>query len=535
MNISKITILDSKNNKLGSPIHSKIMTLEELRNCVIQGKVIKHIFKYQESILLTYRIEFIPKPFLKALLIRLMGRRACYFRDIEGFQLKITVRLLVKLLRQFIKDCLRKSFLIRHILKEVHQLSNELATNKLNKKILNLYASPVYLRTDLAFGLHSGGSVGHIAGVLNYLEEFSGKPIFLSTDMIHTVKKDLETYIILPKKEFWDFKELPSIYFNENFVQMAKKYLKDKRLSFIYQRYSVNNYSGLKLAGFYNVPFILEYNGSEIWIQRHWGKPLKYEKLSKQIELLNLRAADMIVVVSQALKDELVNQGIDTGKILVNPNGVDPERYSPNVDGSIIRNQYHLEGKIVIGFIGTFGKWHGAEILSESFGKLLHQYPEYKRRVKLMMVGDGITIPLVKKNINQFGIKDSCVLTGLIPQEEGPKYLAACDVLVASHKPNPDGTPFFGSPTKVFEYMAMGKGIVASDLNQIGEVLKHGDTAWLVKPGDVESLMYGLKILIDDEYLRNRLGKAARKEVISKYTWKEHTRKIIEKLKEVCA
>jgi glycosyltransferase involved in cell wall biosynthesis len=68
----------------------------------------------------------------------------------------------------------------------------------------------------------------------------------------------------------------------------------------------------------------------------------------------------------------------------------------------------------------------------------------------------------------------------------------------------------------------------------IGEVLKHDDTAWLVKPGDVESLMDGLKILIDDEHLRNRLGKAARQEVIAKYTWKEHTRKIIEKLMEVC-
>jgi glycosyltransferase involved in cell wall biosynthesis len=80
--------------------------------------------------------------------------------------------------------------------------------------------------------------------------------------------------------------------------------------------------------------------------------------------------------------------------------------------------------------------------------------------------------------------------------------------------------------------MAMGKGIVASDLNQIGEVLKHDDTAWLVKPGDVESLMQGLRILIDDRARRERLGRAARSEVVAKYTWKEHTRKIIDKLKE---
>ena len=127
------------------------------------------------------------------------------------------------------------------------------------------------------------------------------------------------------------------------------------------------------------------------------------------------------------------------------------------------------------------------------------------------MIGDGITMSLVKRNVDKFSIKENCILTGLIPQEEGPEYLAACDILVASHKPNPDGTPFFGSPTKLFEYMATGKGIVASNLNQIGEVLKHDQTAWLVKPGDVESLMEGLKVLIDDRDRRKRLGQAARR------------------------
>ena len=67
-------------------------------------------------------------------------------------------------------------------------------------------------------------------------------------------------------------------------------------------------------------------------------------------------------------------------------------------------------------------------------------------------------------------VTEECLFTGLIPQEKGPQYLAVADILVAPHVPNPDGTPFFGSPTKLFEYMAMGRGIVASNLDQIGEV-----------------------------------------------------------------
>ena len=112
--------------------------------------------------------------------------------------------------------------------------------------------------------------------------------------------------------------------------------------------------------------------------------------------------------------------------------------------------------------------------------------------------------------------------------------MAACDILVSPHVPNPDGTPFFGSPTKLFEYMAMGKGIVASDLDQIGEVLRHNKTAWLVKPGDINALMMGLKTLIDNSELRERLGKTARQEAIAKHTWKEHTGKIVEKLRCRC-
>jgi len=69
----------------------------------------------------------------------------------------------------------------------------------------------------------------------------------------------------------------------------------------------------------------------------------------------------------------------------------------------------------------------------------------------------------VVEALERHGTSDLTVLTGLVPQVEGRCYIAACDILASPHIPNPDGTPFFGSPTKLFEYMAMGKAIVASD------------------------------------------------------------------------
>ena len=394
----------------------------------------------------------------------------------------------------------------------------------------------LFLRTDHWFNIVSGGSVGHLSGVIRGLRSFGYETHVVSTGQLKGIEEDQHFHLCEPTYRVGrNIPNIPEILYNDQLVSFIDKHWSTWTPSFIYQRYSLGNYTGVVLKKKYGVPYIFEYNGSFLWMGRHWGKgKVFHEKLINRIELLNLYAADLVVVVSRPMKDELVRRGINAKKILVNPNGVNPEVYSPIIDGSGVRNQYKLDGKTIVGFIGTFGKWHGAEILAEAFGKLLQEYPKYQGRVKLLMIGDGISMPLVKENIDKFSIKESCVLTGLIPQEEGPKYLSACDILVAPHKPNPDGTPFFGSPTKLFEYMAMGKGIVASDLDQIGEVLKHDHTAWLVKPGDAESFIDGLKILIDDEHRRNRLGKAARQEVVARYTWKEHTRKIIEKLRELC-
>jgi len=510
------------------------LPIEELRKRILRFEIAGLLLRYDEAKLMTYRLDLLTKPLNTALILRLLSRGRCIFQDEEGNHQMIDLRSLGVMGLTALKALASKRGLLERVTQEVWRLSGDAKGDEKKRRNVDLAVSPVYLRSDLIFGLRSGGSVGHIAGVLNNLDRFTGPSVFLTTDRIPTVRDDIETHVIKPTGRFADFSELPGIHFNEIYGQESKKHLARRKVGFLYQRYSLNNYVGAKLSKELKIPFVLEYNGSEVWINRHWGRPLKYETLSRQIEMLNLKMADLVVVVSKAMNEELVAQGIEAKKILVNPNGVDPERYSPLVDGSLVREKYALLGKVVIGFIGTFGKWHGAEVLAEAFGLLLRQFPEYKDRVRLLMIGDGVMMPLVKEKIIQLEMAPHCILTGLIPQEEGPEHLAACDILVASHVPNPDGTPFFGSPTKLFEYMAMGKGIVASDLDQIGEVLMHDVSAWLVKPGDAASLMQGLKVLIDDGQKRERLGRAAREEVVAKYTWKEHTHKIIEKLKERC-
>ncbi|MCE5249327.1 glycosyltransferase family 4 protein [bacterium] len=505
---------------------------------ITRKTILKHLFRYHE-------VEFIPRcsaglavTFRTLLLTKILSRGKSVIVYPDGHTKNITVFSLIKPCVSFLKSTAEKSLVLREIKAACERFAHEIedrgkAHGSLTRTPVDLSKPAVYLRTNLQFNVTAGGTVGHIAGVLNNLGFYGPSPFFLTVGHIPTVDSAIQTIIMEPSPEFVDFREIWDMHCNTVFFNKACEALSGTELSFIFQRYCLYNYTGVELSRHFRVPLVLEYNGSEVWVTDNWARPLKYRPLAVKIEHVNIRYADVITTISRPLFDDLVRRGVDPGKIVLNPNGVDPGRYSPDVDGTEVRRKYELENYIVIGFIGTFGPWHGAEVLAEAFGILMARYPHYRTTVRLLMIGDGTTMPLVRNNLGKNNVENCCILAGMQPQEEGPKYLAAADVLVSPHMPNSDGTPFFGSPTKLFEYMAMGKGIVASDLDQIGEILEHDKTAWLVPPGDTDALAEGLHVLIDNEQLRKRLGENARKEVVEKYTWREHTRKIIEKLKEV--
>jgi len=111
---------------------------------------------------------------------------------------------------------------------------------------------------------------------------------------------------------------------------------------------------------------------------------------------------------------------------------------------------------------------------------------------------------------------------GVIKHEQAPAYLNTCVILVSPHEDMADGSPFFGSPTKLFEYMAMGKGIIASRVGQLREILQHKTDAILVEPKDPKDLARGIVCLINDLELRDSLGKAAQEKVLARYTWEQN-------------
>lgn len=387
-----------------------------------------------------------------------------------------------------------------------------------------------YLRTDFWLnGKSSNGAMAHTIGVVHAFKILCKQVIVHTISNIEYLDQNVIQDVNSPMGCLKGVSELQEIEYSHYLAHKLYPHLLQNKPSFIYQRYGRNNYTGVLLAKWLNIPCVMEYNGSELWMADHWGGIIRYRKLTEEIELAVFNAADLIVGNAQALKDELIARGIDSSKIVIIPNGVDTDKFSPANSGAEVREKYHIaKDGIVVSFVGSFGPWHGADVLAKAVKNVI----EHNKHVKFMFVGNGGGLSKVQNIIHIDNMEGHVVYTGAVKQNEAPFYVAASDILVSPQIPNPDGTPFFGSPTKLFEYMASGKAIVASNLDQMGQILTHNQTALLTTPGSADEIADCILTLAKDEKLRNNLGLNAREEVCKKYTWDIHVKQILEALKE---
>ncbi|HEX9614824.1 MAG TPA: glycosyltransferase, partial [Bacteroidota bacterium] len=214
----------------------------------------------------------------------------------------------------------------------------------------------LFLRTDFYGHINVGGSFSHTVGFLEGLTALGHEPVMLSSGAL-PVPKAIRVHEIPYSVLYRNLPEVLSLAYNYTLQNKARSVIRQERPDFLYHRHSEFNFSSTILARKFNLPLVLEFNGSELWVKKNWGR-LYLERLLRMTERVQLTHATLITVVSTVLKDHLVRSGIDPEKILVNPNGVDPEVFRPDIDGTAIRRRYGLGGKIVAGFVGTFGAWH---------------------------------------------------------------------------------------------------------------------------------------------------------------------------------
>ena len=383
----------------------------------------------------------------------------------------------------------------------------------------------VYLRSTPGPGTQAGGAASHIKGVVEGLINLGAQVQLISNDRISGFDQDVS--VINPVSSGTS-RAIFDINNNLNFTRQLLPLLEQNVPSFVYQRYARFSWAGVVAAIKTNRPLFLEYNGSEVWVGKHWDRVGKLDLLERY-EQLNLKAATRIFVVSEVERRNLENRGVDSGKIIINPNAVDVSSFHPNVGGTEVRRKLgFIDNDVVVGFVGTFGPWHGVLVLAEAIKTFRTDLP-----IKFLLVGSGSLHAEVQQMLVDETNAGRVIFTGPVGHNEVPALLDACDILVSPHVPLADGSEFFGSPTKLFEYMAMGKGIVASRLGQIADVLDDANTALLVEAGDSDELASAIRRLAESGELRRRLGTNARETAVHEHTWKHNAQRVLDAYKSV--
>lgn len=231
-----------------------------------------------------------------------------------------------------------------------------------------------------------------------------------------------------------------------------------------------------------------------------------------------------VVAVSHYLKNELTkNYKIDESLVEVIYNGIDVERFNPNVRGNEIRQRYGLEDKPVVLYLGRLVPYKGVQFLIRAVPLILREVPNAKFLIAGSMRYDMLNLHGITKSL---GIEGSVIFTGFVPSGLVPKLYACCDVFCY-----PSLWEGFGLTPGEAE--ASGKPVVAFDTCAIPEVVENGCTGILVEPRNCVQLASAIVSLLKDVDLRNKMGLEARRRVLRLFSWDNAVNRTLKLYKEV--
>lgn len=243
---------------------------------------------------------------------------------------------------------------------------------------------------------------------------------------------------------------------------------------------------------------------------------LKY-KLTRYLETCSCRQADHVAILCHGLKDDLVSRGIPADKISVVYNGVNPQDFKPTEPDSAYFKQWHLEGKTVIGFIGSFYRYEGLDLLLQAFSSISAE----NSHVILLLVGGGEMEDSLRREAEALGLSSKVIMPGRISHARIPGIYALTDILV--YPRHPMRLTDLVTPLKPLEAMAMGKVVIASNVGGHRELIRNNKTALLFKAGDAIDLAHSLTMVLSDASLRRSMEIASATWVRSNHTWEKTT------------
>jgi glycosyltransferase involved in cell wall biosynthesis len=290
-------------------------------------------------------------------------------------------------------------------------------------------------------------------------------------------------------------------------------------VTLVWQRHDLFQTAGLNLARRLKAPSVLFVPAAKVWEAERWGtsRPGWGRWLERRAERPSLLRADLVACGSQTVAEQVMRIGVPHERVLVTPTGVDLELFGEPLDSGPLRRRLGLEGRFVVGWVGSFRRFHALEQAVEATATV--------PGATLLLVGDGPERARIEYGARNLGVP--ATFTGTVPHHELPAYLGAMDVAVILATRE---APFHYSPLKLAEYLAAGLPVVAPGTGQLAERLTDGVDAVLVPPHDVAATAAALRRLQADPEERARLGKAARAAAEAEWSWDDQVRRVIDAL-----
>lgn len=298
-----------------------------------------------------------------------------------------------------------------------------------------------------------------------------------------------------------------------DFAKLVPLILKHKP-DVIYERYNLFFPSGIWAKKLFKLPLLLEVN-APLFEERKKHDGIQLDWLAKWSETYVWKQADHVLPVTRVLAEKIIAAGVLEHRITIIPNGINRQRFGSAIDSSDVIERYQLKNKLVLGFTGFVRDWHRLDKVVQAIAD------NQGRNWHLLLVGDGPARDAIEQQAASLGISDHVTITGIVDRDEVARYVAVFDIAL-----QPDVVAY-ASPLKLFEYMVLGKAIIAPDRANIREILTHRSDALLFNPNEEQAFTEQLRELCFDENLRQRLGLAAAQTLDGKKLyWQENAKRI---------
>lgn len=288
----------------------------------------------------------------------------------------------------------------------------------------------------------------------------------------------------------------------------------------------------MSVAEAYGLPWVYEVRGqlADTWASTRpeGAKSSQRYKLFKEREAFVASRATHVVTLGEAMKAELVDQGVSSSKISIAPNAIGDAFLEVPIKRTQARQMLGLSTEHqYVGTVSSLVAYEGLDLLIRAAAELIPDNP----KLRVLIVGSGVESNNLKELSKSLGVFEYCIFPGRVPRAEARTYHCALDIFVVPRRDL--SVTRAVTPLKPVEALACEVPVITADLPALRELVVHGETGLLVAADDAHRLARAISILLNDPSKRASMGAAGRKQMLAQRTWSANARKLSETYKMI--